>query len=169
LSETAQNVTAFLNEYRECVRHLWNIHFRRDAERNNDWDLSDLFDEVAAKLFHALVLRKLGRDQVQVQPDFLCPKDPLMFLRFEFPRRSDLMVNRGVNTGYWDDPLRDASSDDLDLRFVQFFDWSSREYRDFALYRARIVASVPYPKVVGRDVLVPADTATKVLYLSEVA
>jgi hypothetical protein len=144
------------------------MHFRRDAERDNDWDLSELFDEVAARLFHAIVLRKIGRDRA-LQPDFLCPKEPLMFLRLEFGRRSDLMVNRGVNTGYWDDPLRVASSDDLDLRFVQFFDWSSLEYRDFALYRARIVASVPHPEVVGRDVLVPADTATKVLYLSAVA
>jgi hypothetical protein len=79
------------------------------------------------------------------------------------------MVNRGVDTGYWDDPLRAASSDDLDVRFVQFFDWSLLEYRDFALYRARIVASDPYPNVVGRDVLVPADTSTKILYLPSVA
>jgi hypothetical protein len=169
VSEPAQDVTVFFNDYRECVRHLWNMHFRQNAEDDKDWDLSDLFDEVAAQLFHALVLRKVGRDHARLQPDFLCPKEPLMFFRLKFPCRSDLMVNRGENTGYWDDPLTVASGDDLDVRFVTFFDWSVLQFRDFAYYRARIVASPAHSHVVGRDILVRADTATTVLYLREVA
>jgi hypothetical protein len=159
------DVTARFDEYRECVRHLWNVHFRPDAELNNDWDLRDSFDRLAVELFRVLVLRKIGRMDAELAPDYFYPRVPLMFFRLEFPERTDIMINRGIDTGYWDDPLRMASSDDLDVRFVQFHDWSLLEYRDFAHYRGRIVGSRSHSHVIGRDILIPADRSTKVICL----
>jgi hypothetical protein len=76
----ARDITALINEYRECVRHLWNTHFRRRAETERDWDLRDAFEDAAALLFQALVLAEIGRDDVKVIPEYWAEQNPLMFL-----------------------------------------------------------------------------------------
>jgi hypothetical protein len=74
------------------------------------------------------------------------------------------MVNRGLATGYWDDPLTCVEQGALDLRFIAFFDWWTLGFREFGLYRVRIVACKRHPRVVGRDALRPVGTAVKVLH-----
>jgi hypothetical protein len=157
------DVTAVLNAYRECVRHLWNTNFWRDAEPSNDWDLQNAFDDVAAQLFRTLVLQKLGHD-AEVRPNYGAEQEPLSFLRLAVTSgQSGIMVNRGVGTGYWDDPLRLIGQGELDLRFIHFFDWWLLGFREFAFYRARIVASEKHPHLVGRDALLPVGTSIRVL------
>ena len=156
------DVTSWMDEYRECVRHLWNTYFRRDAEPSQDWELRDEFNEAASILFRALVLRKLNRADIVVAPDHRANPEPLMFLRLKVDApRSTIMVNRELTGGYWNDPLEEG---DLDLRFIHFFDWWTLGFRNFELYRVRIVASERYPRVVGKDALVPVGTAIKVLH-----
>ena len=156
------DVTPLLNAYRECVRHLWNTYFWHPAEAAVDWDLQNAFDDVAAELFRILVLRKIGRD-AEVKPDYWAERDPLLFLKLEVASgRSEVMVNRGVGTGYWDDPLKVIEPSELELRFIQFFDWSLLGFREFALYRARIVGSRKHPHLVGRDALLPVGASINV-------
>jgi hypothetical protein len=154
-----EDVTALIDGYRECVRHVWNTRFWKDAEPQQDWDLRDEFNEIAARLFRALVLRKLGRDDRGVKPDHWAPREPLMFLRLEVDPRSEIMVNRVEETGYWDDPLRTVEKGQLDLRFLQFFDWSDLSFRDFAFYRVRIVGAEGHQHLLGRDALLPVGRA----------
>jgi hypothetical protein len=160
--EAMTDVTPLLDAYRECVRHLWNTHFWRDAEAATDWDLQNAFDDVAAQLFRILVLRKLGRD-AEVKPDYWADRDPFPFLKLEVASgRSEVMVNRRAGTGYWDDPLKFIEPGELELRFMQFFDWSLLGFREFALYRARIIGSTKHPHLVGRDALLPVGTSIRV-------
>jgi hypothetical protein len=74
------------------------------------------------------------------------------------------MVNRGKGTGYWDDPLRSVDKGEIDLRFVQFFDWSELGFREFQFYRGRIVGSEKHPHLVGRDALIPVATGVRVFH-----
>jgi hypothetical protein len=162
-----EDVTALMNEYRECVRHLWNTNFSEDAtESEPDWDLCDEFNEIAALLFRTLVLRKLGLDDVNVRPAQYSPQEPFPFLRIEVDSGSEIMVNRGEGTGYWDDPFRRVEKGELDLRFIQFFDWQNLGFREFAFYRVRIVSSKKHQHLVGRDALLPVGTTLKVFHES---
>jgi hypothetical protein len=157
------DVTALMDGYRECVRHVWNTHFQRDAERDTDWDLRDEFNAVAATLFRALVLRKLGRRESVVQPDQISPRQPLSFLRVEVEPSSSIMVNRVADGGYWDHPLTFVAKGDLDLRFLRYFDWSDLAFRDFAFYRVRVIGSLKHPEVVGKDALLPVGTNVRLV------
>jgi hypothetical protein len=58
--------------------------------------------------------------------------------------------------------VADIEPGDCDLRFIQFFDWWDLGFRDFAFYRVRIVDSLRYPLLVGRDALVPVTSSVKV-------
>jgi len=163
LERPMDDVTALKDCYREAVRHLWNSSFRRQAEAEQDWDLSDRFDDVAALLFQALVLRPLDRDDVEVLPDYRGEREPLPFLVLQVEPRSEIMVNRSQDSGYWDDPLRSVGRGELELQFSRFFDWQVLGFREFGLYRARIVGSEQHPHLVGRDALLPVGASVRVM------
>lgn len=158
------DITQLMNRYRECVRHLWNEYFWTDAETDKDWDLGDEYDQVAVELFSSLVLRKIGRDDVNLALYRVVPRNPLLFLRVEVDSRSQVMINREIDSGYWDHPLNFVEKDELDLRFISFFDWDDLGFRNFELYLARIHASDKHPELVGRNALLPAGQGIKVLH-----
>jgi len=157
------DVTALMQNYRECVRHLWNSYFRTDAEPHQDWDLRDHFYDAALILFRALVLYGFDVDDSQILADYRGDRQPQMFLRLHVEHRSEILVNRTGSSGCWDDPVRTIETDDCDLRFIQYFDWWDLGFRDFAFYRVRIVGSSKYPHLVGRDALVPVTGSVKIL------
>jgi hypothetical protein len=157
------DVTARMNAYRECVRHLWNTQFQAEAEPGHDWDLRDGFNKVAAQLFRLLILRPLDRENWDFQPDHWSPREPFPFLRVVVDTTSEILVNRELASGYWDHPLKAVHTDELDLRFLQYFDWWDLGVRDWAYYRVRIVGSATHPAVVGKDALLPVGSNVRVL------
>jgi hypothetical protein len=157
------DVTARMHTYRECVRHIWNTWFMGN-ERRPDWDLRDQFCDAALILFQALVFRGLDVDDSELLADYRGDQTPLMCLRLEVAAASTILVNRTGAGTYWDDPVTRIEAGDCELRFIQFFDWSALDFRDFAFYRARIVGSSRYPHLVGRDALLPVSSSVKVLY-----
>src|SRR5438093_10155237 len=86
------DVTPLMDGYRECARHVWNCYFSKDAEPEQDWNLRDDFNTIAVGLFRSLVLRKLGREHVDVLPDHVIARQPLLSAarctrRFGAPRQ----------------------------------------------------------------------------------
>jgi len=156
------DITPVMNAYRDCARHLWNTYFHQEAQANQDWDARDEFNVIAAHLFRSLVLGKIGHPEAEVRPDQWAPRLPLSFLHVVVESRSEIMINRETDGGYWDHPLTFVESGDLDLRFVQYFDWASLGFRDFAYYRVRIVGSTKHPDLAGKDALVPAGLGVKI-------
>jgi hypothetical protein len=157
------DLTARMHTYRECVRHIWNTQFMGN-EQPPDWDLRDQFCDAALILFQALVFRGLDVDDSELLADYRGDQTPLMFLRLEVAAASTILVNRTGAGTYWDDPVHRIEAGDCELRFIQFFDWSDLDFRDFAFYRARIVGSSRYPHLVGRDALLPVSSGVKVVY-----
>jgi len=156
------DITDRMQNYRECVRHIWNTHFQVEAERCQDWDLRDDFCDAALILFRALVLQGLDIGETELLPDYRAEQQPLLFLRLVIETSSQVLINRTGASGYWDDPVTQLEKGDCELRFVQFFDWWDLGFRDFAFYRVRIVASPRYPHLVGRDALVPVTSSVKI-------
>ena len=57
-----KDVTHLLNRYRECVRSLWNAYFMNQESVIPDWDMRDAYEDICVKLFSALVLNRVGRN-----------------------------------------------------------------------------------------------------------
>lgn len=143
-----KDVTQLMNTYRECARGLWNIYFYPKAllyPSTNKWDYCDEFDEICTLLFTSLVLRPLDQTSYnKARSSDIYPK-PLMFLKV-LPLSSagtPIQINREVNKsyGYWDHQVKLVNSLDVDLWFVDFFDFDLLSFRDFQYYRVQITNS----------------------------
>jgi hypothetical protein len=159
------DVTGLMNDYRECVRHLWNTYCLKVIEKN-DWDFRDRLNEIEIELFRNLVLYKIERENTVLKPAQWRPEEVMTFLKIEAESRSEILINResGEVSGYWDDPLNHFWNDELDLRFIHYFDWTPIGFRDFAYYKVRIVGSQKHLHLVGRDALLPVGPGIIVLY-----
>jgi hypothetical protein len=154
-----QDVTELMNRYREACRLLWN-GFLRNPQANGRISLVDErycdFHRMRDVLFVALVLREIAHVETDVQ--FGTVNQPVLpFLRIVATPRSAILVNREVahsRNQYWDGAPT-AVPDDIDLRFIDYFDWDVVGYRDLAYYLTRIVGCPEHPDIVGRDALLP--------------
>ena len=150
-----QDVTAVLDGYRECVRHLWNIQFRADDNAPPSAEIQDYFEEITYRLFEVLVLIKLGRRGGRLRVGY----DPFPFLRVTpLPGVTvPIMIERprpGDRNHYWDDPVNRVNAAEVELSFIGYFDWEPYGVMDCRYYHVRITAFATQPHLVGRDALV---------------
>ncbi len=157
-----QDVTDLLNRYREACRFLWNNFLRDpDAHIGGGQYRVSLADErfcdfarMKEILFTALVLREIGREEFE--PCFGAYDKPIPFLRVSARKDTRLMINRTLPqpyaNQYWDAPITRVP-EKIDLAFIDYFDWNSSGYSDFAYYYVRIVGCSEHPEIVGRDAL----------------
>jgi hypothetical protein len=157
------DVTVVLDAYRECVRHVWNAYFGAAARATMDWNAVDDFGIASTHLFRALVLRKLGLETRCSYSVDETRQEPPGSLRIELDPCGEILINRERSSGYWDHPLTNVKKGELELAFLDYFDWSVTDHRDFAYYRVRIVGSVQHPEVVGKDALVPIGPHVRVM------
>jgi hypothetical protein len=62
-----------------------------------------------------------------------------------------ILINRtSPPGGYWDDPVTTVKPDDVDLRFVWFFDWDEIGRREFEYLEVVVEACPAHPQVAGR-------------------
>ena len=67
-----------------------------------------------------------------------------------------IMISRDQNPdcGYWDDVINRVGPTDLDLRFIDFFDFDQAGFIDFQYYLVHIEGSSKYPILAGHRALV---------------
>jgi hypothetical protein len=141
------DVNDFMNEYRECVRHLWNSYFRTHPRG------VDLFLNIDNEIFYSLVLFRCGKTGEKKS----LVDEPLMFLRVilkQSPRGVPVLCGEKRPDGnvYWEDITVDSGT--MDCRFIDFFDWGECGYRDYQYFRTRVIRSSADPALEGCDVLV---------------
>lgn len=156
------DVTHLFNNYRECVRHLWNTYFRPIAEPTQDWDVRDEFDTIARSLFSSLVMRPLRVFDHELSP--ACSPEPSGLLGFRIvptiEHGTPIFINRDLpRSGYWDHPVSRVRPSEIELHLLRFFDFDEIGYRDFRYYEVAIHASSAYPDTVGRAALIEFDHA----------
>ncbi len=159
-----KDVTEILDHYRITARSLWNtgfwaVHSLRTPE------LADPFLEINLILFDALVLARLGQEW---EPARLF-RSPIPFLRVapSAPTVPILINNpRPEGNGYWDHPLKSVHSDNIEMHFIEFFDWNQFDYLDFQYYRVEITNCDDHPDVNGREALIERQSA-RVLFVPE--
>lgn len=157
-------VTKLMNTYRECVRHLWNTYFLDLLSIvENQWDVSDEFDEICTTLFSSLVLNPIGCTSHKKSQRYEGFPTPLSCLHV-VPSAKDgvpIQIAREIQSfTYWDYPIDVIKPLEVDLRFIDFFDFDVLGYKEFEYYRVRIVDSSEYPDIIGRDALLKTRYAT---------
>jgi hypothetical protein len=140
-----------ISQFRLASRELFNTYFRIADPYNDDgWALAERFSRVESVLFDQLVAAQvslaLGSYGTH-QPDILVILRGLDF--------APIMINREVDTGYWDHPIFEITKD-AQLSFVRFFDWDVLAVRDYQYVRVRIDAWSAHPEVIGKHALIEA-------------
>ena len=116
-----QDITPIIEAFRETARHVWNSALKENAT----WDDRDDFDDLCAVLFRAMIVRPVGMPNVAIPPGRERHPWALPFL-VVVPRiehGTQIRINRTPpSSGYWDDPVSSVVPNEIDLRFVRFFD-----------------------------------------------
>ncbi len=152
-----RDITEQMNTYRECARNLWNVHFSR--EENIGWAL-DSWDELRRLLFQSLVADQLlyeEENEAEPTPPHLLPPPLLKVVPWV---RTMILIPTLSGPGeatYWGQE-KDlfVGPDDIELEFVEYFDFHQVPIKDFRYFRCRIVRFPGHPEYVGRDSLIDA-------------
>ncbi|MDR2637562.1 MAG: hypothetical protein LBB55_04420 [Zoogloeaceae bacterium] len=148
-----KNITTEISAYREAVRHLWNSTFATLDETLRFGTCLELFEQIDALIFRALVCEPLGIE-FKTRASF----DPIINLKVIpiSPAGIPILVNRSMPaSGYWDDSVKTISAADMvELAFIGLFDWDGYNVKDCTYYRVRIIDCKSRPSLIGRDALV---------------
>lgn len=151
------DITNLMNEYRECVRTLWNTHLLGKIDPDVVWGMIDQYDEICTKLFNIMVLRQIDRSECQKAMSYEQYPEPLLFLRVKPNPQScvPILINREKEAcGDWDYPFDWKNNAELDLRFIDCFDFALQSFREIEYYRVRVVGPSGFPELIGRDALI---------------
>lgn len=151
-----KDITQSINLYRECAKNLWNTYFLQKISLTNEWDISDEFDDICVSLFSSLVLIPNGCTASKKSNNYEKSSLPISCLKV-VPLSNDgvqIQVNREIDkSGYWDFPINFIRPTDVDLRFIDFFDYNMMGFREFKYCHVRIIGSDKYQELIGRDAL----------------
>lgn len=174
-SDTLIDVTDCLSAYREAARHLWNTLFA--GSDLTDWDTVDEFAEIDHRLFEAVVTPRVaalgGSVSYGDEPESqrIVPAVASRSLRCgcalpslggslrvvpSIAHGTPIMIENpreGDATGYWDHPIGTVRPEDVELKYLEFFDWDrlgTREYRD---YMVEILRFAGHPELERRRAL----------------
>lgn len=149
------NPQADLNErmslFRLASRELFNQFFRVSDPYNCGqvaWQQEERFCDVQIELFKKMVAEPLCLNVVEYgypQPRVLVE-----------PREEGIipiMLNREVDSGYWDYPVQEIGAD-ARLLFIGFFDWDQLDCRDNRYVRVQVDSWSTHPDVAGKHGLI---------------
>jgi hypothetical protein len=145
-----KDVSAIFDHFRVSARDIWNRGFWPVPDFQN-WDSSDVFQEIRMLLFEEFVLTRLDlewpREKIFLEPI------PFFNLGPKSQTGSALIQRSASEHGYWDHPIREIKAGEAELHFVDYFDWDQMDYQDFQYYRAKIASFPAHPETVGLEVL----------------
>jgi hypothetical protein len=137
-----------VNRFRICSRELFNQYFRiDDPYHQGGWDLEARYRDLEAMLFQKLVLEPSDLPEVPYRT---------FHPNIGVEIRSDpvpMMLNRHIDSGYWDHPLTKVGQDAV-LGFVSFFDWDQLDYRDHRYVRVRIISWPSHKEAIAKHAFI---------------
>jgi hypothetical protein len=145
--------TELFFRYREVARLVWNLGFWIEPKLR-EWDALQLYREISARLFEALILLPLGYQGRIERND--TPGSVANFQVSLRGREAHLLVDSNLPDhpahifgGVVVDPKSGVS-----LRFLRFFDWNELARRDFRFVEVLIEQLQARPDLVGHLALV---------------
>jgi hypothetical protein len=159
-----KDVTESFARYVECASHIWNTYFYPKA----DWDELEYYQNACKSLFYGIVLYHLERDDLGIVPEYHVEWDVYEFLHVIPQGNPEIWINREINSGYWDWNGKDlrVGEGDVQLRFIDYFDWDWLGCRYYEYMRCMIVDSIKYSGAKGKQALIKSEDV-KVLFDDE--
>lgn len=134
--------------FKTASRDLWNHCFRFEAADTQEaYQAVERFEDVESHLFQKLIV-----DGFSLKEHRYDGIEPFYDIKVTVSSVASIMLNREINSGYWDDPINLIHETDV-LVFISFFDWKQLDFKDNAYVRARVV-SHSNPAANGRDALI---------------
>ena len=147
-----RDITDLMNIYRECSRHLWNTYF---SGRENSGGSLDAFSQITPLLFEGLIENELNYES-EANVDELAPPVLKVVPRERSPIIIKFLNKPGENNCWGEGKDIYVNSEEIELDFVDYFDWSQWPIREFHFYRCRIVRFASHPEFEGREALIEA-------------
>lgn len=144
-------VTQYFEKFMEASRHMRNTYYVPDSE--DDWDIVDDFDELSILLFKHLVCIPLGVNLNQF--DWL--GEPMAIFKLKARgQRLPIMINRkpNIDHGNWEHEISSVEPNDLELTFIDYFDWDPKGMIDYRYIMCRITGAEVSKNVIGHTALV---------------
>lgn len=135
-----------LQNFRLASRDLYNHSFKRLIRYNSQLD--EYFSDIQDLLFKSLVTDPLELDYLKygdIQAD--------IFVRNTMSSTVPVMINREVNSGYWDYPINELSNDAV-VNFVSFFDFDQARSMDCQYVLTHITSWQKHQEIVGKFALI---------------
>ena len=117
----------------------------------NDEHILEDFGELTIVLFKHLILSEFGLNH---KSNEWLLEPSTMFHVIPLGDTCPIMINREIQSKYWDHPITEIKKNDLKMVFLDYFDWDDLDLIDFRYYRVRIIESATYPDLVGSDALI---------------
>jgi hypothetical protein len=139
-----------VNRFRIASRELFNNHFLETFLEKDDWVFHEHFTLIEEHMFLALVTSVSGIAEVTygfVQPEILVTPKP------ESVCGIPIMLNREMDSGYWDHPI-DVAIPGCIFAFMSFFDWDQKSYKDNRYVKVIVKAWPENPALVGKQALI---------------
>lgn len=179
-----KDVTKILQKYQECIRHLWNTYFYpmidQASENESDRDILETFDEVERALFSGLVLEPLNKPDYKEdfrKPSSISMEDTSFDKQTIMQHISSICSTREPHAieclkvipitdvpilisrdrrgfRHTEPSINRTEGTDIDLRFIDYFDWGQELFRDLKYFRLKIVSFPSHPEVEGREALI---------------
>lgn len=139
-----------INKFRLASRELFNNFFLEEFLEAEDEDFYEQFTIIEEQLFCALVTTKFDLGKIVYgfpQPEILVKAKEASICG------TPIMINREIDSGYWDYPISIASPECV-FTFVKFFDWDQKSYKDNRYVRVIIQEWPADPDLVGKHALI---------------
>lgn len=136
-----------VNRFRLASRELFNQFFRVPQPRDDGWLLEERFNEIEVLLFQKLVIEPAGLPEGR----YGVP-NPSIRVTLESDRAA-IMLNRDIDSGYWDHPLEQVTRE-AQLTFISFFDWDQLAYRDNRYVRVRVDGWPSHVETLGKHAFI---------------
>ena len=145
------DLTHSMGRFREAARHLWNSALLAQAT----WDVHGDFNEICATLFRAVIVRPVfGEGACEAAAAY--GADPFSWLKVvpTLEHGTPIKINRTDPPGaYWDHAISRVKPSDVDLWFVDFFDFDNLGFREFDYVAVVIAAYEGHADLAGRPAL----------------
>lgn len=148
---TPADLNELMDQFRLASRELFNHFFRVPDPYSSGqyaWQQEERFRNVQAVLFQELVAEPMSLSIAEYGNP-----QPNVLVELRDDGGVPIMLNREIDSGYWDFPVKEARAD-ARLLFVSFFDWDQLDYRDNRYVRVQVDRWPAHSDVEGKHGLI---------------
>lgn len=143
------NIDAAMSQFRTAGRELFNCYFRPGTDDADAWEADERFELVEDALFCALVSQPCGLKEAPygraIQRE--------IGVEIRHGDRMPWLLNREIDSGYWDHPQNVVDSN-AKLLFKRLFDWDQIGVKDWQYVQVLVIDWPGKPELVGKTALI---------------